>query len=305
MRKIFCFLILVGFCLGVGKLWYWKTNGFNISRLDGWTQELEGVWWNEEAEAILSQTFHYLARGRQAYAFVSEDGQYILKFPRGDICKIPFWLKAYPFAAKRERQVFRRAFRERCVLESARLSMEELKDATAMIAMNFSRSANHEKPFRAKKVKIIDRAGRSFQVPLASTYFVLQRKKDLFRDVIQRAAVNEGIQGVEHVIDVLFDVIVERTQKGILNRDGSFLRNYGFDDQRGYQTDIGSFFKAEGVPSKDLFFRSMELSVKPIRKWMAKMHPEWLPILDRKRELLLQTPSEKQGSVTEILHPIH
>lgn len=33
----------------------------------------------QEVERILSQKFTYLARGSQAFAFISEDGKYILK----------------------------------------------------------------------------------------------------------------------------------------------------------------------------------------------------------------------------------
>ena len=280
MRKIPFLLLLIGLCLTVGKIWYWRTDGFNVSRLQGWTQELQGTWWDDEAETALQQDFHYLGRGRQAFAFASEDGRYVIKFPRGDICKIPFWLRSLPLESRRKSQISRKAIRENWVLQSARLAMEELKDATAMIAMNLS---PHTPPFlKAKTVQIIDKAGRSYQIPLSRSYFILQRKKVLFKDVIQQTALKEGIQGVEKVLDALFAVIVERTKKGILNRDGSFLRNYGYDETRAYQTDVGSFYQVEVGSAKELYFQSMELSVKPIRRWMEARHPEWLALLDQK-----------------------
>ena len=101
MRKILFLLILIGFCLAAGKVWYWCTNGFSVSRLHGWTQSSgKGFGGTKKAESIIAQDFHYLGRGRQAFAFVSDDGQYVIKFPRGDICKLPFWLRALPFAKK-------------------------------------------------------------------------------------------------------------------------------------------------------------------------------------------------------------
>jgi len=305
MRKIFCLLALIGFCLGVGKVWYWRTNGFSVSRLHGWTQTLEGVWWDEEAESVIAQDFHYLGRGRQAFAFVSEDGKYVIKFPRGDIFKIPFWLRALPFEQRRQRQIMRKTAREQCVLQSARLAMEELKDATALIAMNFSPNAQHEK-LQNKSVRIIDQAGRSLHIPLCTTYFILQRKKRLFQDVIEEAAAKEGLIGVEKVLDDLFANILERTRKGILNRDGSFLRNYGFDEKGAYQTDVGSFYKVENESMQAVYLRSMELSVRPIRRWMKKKHPKWVEILDRKRELVLnlgpQSSNRTPDSVSWTFH---
>jgi hypothetical protein len=199
---------------------------------------------------------------------------------------LPFWLRALPLEKKRNRQISRKAAREQCVLESARLAMEELKDATALIAMNFSPKKTQEK-LPNKSVRIIDKAGRSFQIPLRTTYFILQRKKQLFRDVIEEAAAREGLVGVEKVLDDLFANILERTKKGILNRDGSFLRNYGFDEKGAYQTDVGSFYKVTNEPMQAVYLRSMALSVKPIRRWMKKNHPEWIEILDKKQECFL------------------
>jgi hypothetical protein len=160
--------------------------------------------------------------------------------------------------------------------------MEELKESTAMMAMNLS---PHGPPFlKTKTVRIIDKAGRSYRMDLRSSYFILQGKKELFRDVIQEAALKDGIAGVEKVLDALFAVIIERTKKGVLNRDGSFLRNYGYDEKRAYQTDVGSFYQVAIGSTNDLYHRSMESSVKPIRLWMQAKHPEWLELLDLKQK---------------------
>jgi hypothetical protein len=301
MRKLVCFILLVGVCLAVGKGWYWVRNGYSPERMYGWTQGLEKVWWSEEADAIMTQDFRYLGRGRQAFAFESMDGKYVLKFPRGDIYKIPFWLKTLPLKARRARQLSRRAERERDILESFQLAMEELKESTASIAMNCACSSSRDRffpPFfkangEQKTVRVIDKIGRSFHIPLGDTYFILQKKKQLFQDVVVQANALEGMAGVEKVLDALFQVIVKRTEKGILNRDGSFLRNYGFDEEGAYQTDVGSFYKVEVVSRKEVYLRSMELSVKPIRRWMKEMHPEWLEILDRLVERAIEAANRE------------
>ena len=70
--------------------------------------------------------------------------------------------------------------------------MEELKDATALIAMNFSPNNTNEK-LPNKSVRIIDKARADlFQIPLRTTYFYPPtQKKQLFRDVIEEAASRE------------------------------------------------------------------------------------------------------------------
>lgn len=287
MRKIFCLALLIGSCAGLGKGWYWIRNGFSIARMQGWTQELVGSWWDQEADTAIAQKFYYLGRGRQAFAFVSEDGKYVLKFPRADIYKIPFWLRALPFEKKRERQISRKAIREAEILYSFQLAIDELQESTAIVALNCSKNRTSTSE-EGRRVTVVDKIGRSFELSLDHTYFILQKKKQLFRDAIVEAASKEGTAGVERVMDALFAVIVERTAKGILNRDGSFLRNYGFDEERAYQTDVGSFFKVPEQPMKSVYFHSMELSVKPIRRWMKQTHPEWLAMLDERRALVEQ-----------------
>ncbi len=281
MRKICCLLLLIGLCLTVGKIWYWRTDGFNISRLQGWTQEVQGTWWNEEAQKAIDQDFYYLGRGRQAFAFASEDGRYVLKFPRGDICKLPLWLRTLPLKSKRDYRTIRKAKREVALLESVRLAIDELKESTAMIAMNMSQ---HESPsLKTQSVRIIDKAGRSFKIPLGNTYFILQHKKELLSDFVQDIALKEGTMGIEKMLDDLFALILERTQKRILNWDGKFLRNYGYDEKRAYQTDVGSFYKEEVGTIQDLYSEVIELNIKPIRHWMEKKHPEWLELLNKKQ----------------------
>ncbi len=277
-----CLVLLIGFCASIGKGWHWARSGFSLARLDGWTQELEGTWWDPEADSAIAQKFTYLGRGRQAFAFVSQDGRYVLKFPRADIYKLPFWLRTLPFEKKRARYISRKAIKERELLQSFQLAFEELKESTAMIGMNCSKRET------AKIVTIVDKMGRSFRLTLDRSYFILQKKKKLFRDAIVEAFEKEGTAGVERVLDATFAVIVERTGKGILNWDGEFLHNYGFDEQRAYQTDVGSFFKVEDQPMKSVYFYSMELSVKPIRRWLKQTHPEWLEMLDERRALVEQ-----------------
>ena len=55
--------------------------------------------------AVLKQRFHFFAKGHQDYAFVSDDGQYILKlfkptYPRPSILGIPFDFSPIPFSKK-------------------------------------------------------------------------------------------------------------------------------------------------------------------------------------------------------------
>jgi hypothetical protein len=85
----------------------------------------------------------------------------------------------------------------------------------------------------------------------------------------------------EQLLDALLDAIVERAQRGILNRDRSFLRNYGFDGQKAYQIDVGSFFHKPEMALEAVYEKSIRDSTDPVREWLAKTDPEMLPYFDK------------------------
>ena len=83
--------------LGVGKGWHWIKDGFSIQRTAFPLAPIQESLVDEETRAALQQTYDYLGRGHQCYAFQSADGRYVLKLPRADRYRLPFWLKTCTF----------------------------------------------------------------------------------------------------------------------------------------------------------------------------------------------------------------
>src|SRR5579872_5769568 len=81
---------------------------------------------DDDTKKILSQPFHYLGRGRQCFAFASEDGKYVLKCIRTDKFKAPFWTHIFPNILKKKQSKIEQ--KKYLVFESFRMANEELKD---------------------------------------------------------------------------------------------------------------------------------------------------------------------------------
>jgi len=86
MKKLLYLFLILGALVGIERLSHTLTDGFgptnitsNLPYHSKWdvTIEQEDI---EEAEQALFQPYHYLESGSQSFVFISEDGEYILKF---------------------------------------------------------------------------------------------------------------------------------------------------------------------------------------------------------------------------------
>lgn len=267
---IFLFLILLS--AGAGEGLYYLKDGFSPRRIQSLGYAV-GEDWGEEARGALEQTYRYIGRGRQCFAFASADGKYVLKFPRTDIYKTPFWARALPVKSYRAALEKEHRAREEFILNSFRISFQDLKNQTALLAVHLGKSNSK------KTLTVIDAAGCKHLLPLAATSFVLQYKHPLLMKAFSSALQKGEKKEAEAILDALLAAIIERAQKGILNRDRSFLRNYGFDGKKAYQIDVGSFFHNPELDPGAAFQKSVRDSIDPIQEWLAIHSPEMLDYL--------------------------
>ncbi len=280
IRKFCMLLFLVLISISIGKGLHSIKDGFSSRRIQGldvWVQEDL----NDEAKEVLRGPFHYIGRGRQCFAFASADEKYVLKFPRTDIYTTPFWLKVLPFHVYREKLERDHKRRKEFVLNSFRISFDELHNQTAMVATHLGKS------FSNGYLTVIDQLGCEHTLPIRSTSFVLQYKHPILMKEFIKALADQDKKRCEKILDSLLDVIVIRAQKGILNRDRSFLKNYGFDGERAYQIDVGSFFKIPNLPLKEAYQKSIRDSIDPVQEWLTENAPEMLDYLNSKLKDIL------------------
>jgi len=273
LRKIVVFVCLIAMCCGIGKGIHWAKKGFTIRRIAApvrWKLEF----WDNEADRAILQPFRYLGRGRQCFAFASLDGQYVLKLPRTDIYQIPFWMRALPLPSIRKEQLLiERRNREEFVLNSMKIAYEELQSDTGVLGIHFGQTTN-----LGKELTIIDALGCRYRLLAHKTAYVLQKKHPILMRVFLETLHSGDRRKAQEILDAMIDVVVARGRKGIWNKDESFLRNYGFDGLKGYQIDIGSFYrKSDGAAS-------IYDTLHPVRTWLQTAAPELLDSFDKSLE---------------------
>lgn len=275
MKKGFALFILILFCGLVGSGIHRVKDGFSPRRI----QRLEyrvAEDWGDEAEETLKQTFHYIGRGRQCFAFASEDEKFVLKIPRTDIYKTPFWARVLPVDSYRKEIEARHRMKERFILESFRISFSDLKNQTGLLAIHLGQSSS-----KGKKLTLFDKAGFKHKLRLEKTPFVLQYKQPILMDSFSHALQTGDREEAKKILDALLATITERASKGILNLDRRFIDNYGYDGEKAYQIDVGSFFLNPDLDPSIAYQKSLRDSIDPVQEWLAKRDPDMLNYLNK------------------------
>ena len=270
-KKGMILLLLVFGSALAGKGWHWAKDGFSIRRTQFPLGEKSRAPFDPTIAAALSQTYRYLGRGHQCYAFESADGQYVLKLPRYDRYLVPFWLRACRFSfldSYREELRLDKEKRLRFLLTSFGIAFDELREETALLCLHLGESDI----FRSK-TKIVDRLRRSYEIDLDKSAFILQRKKPLMMPVFEKSLKEGDRKAAKEILDAFLAVVAVRAGKGIFNKDPSFLRNFGYDGE-GVQIDIGSFYRKPSVDSEEAFAPSFLQTVGHVQNWLAEVDPE-------------------------------
>ncbi len=271
MKKIGSLLFLLCCLALLGRGWHWAKDGFNIQRVRTAFPSEANETLPIYVAAALDQPFSYLGQGRQYYAFASEDGKYVLKLPRLDRYEVPFWMQACRFSfldEYRKKVGSQRRHRLDFLLESSRIAFEEIREQTAVLYLHF-----HETKGPSYFSVISDRIGRHFKLDLNRTPFVLQEKKSLMASAFSDSLKSKDREKSKDILESFLKIIAIRSDKGIFNKDYSFLRNYGIDEKTGFEIDIGSFYRKNcdgAIVAKTAF----QETVEHIGPWLKEIDPE-------------------------------
>ena len=255
----------------MGEAIYRMRKGLSLRRLQGENHSFSPLQIDPEIKKVLSQKFTYLGRGRQCFAFESEDKKTVLKFPRTDIYRLPFYIRALASQDEQQKMLDEKNGRKAFIYDSFGLAQNELQEITGVLYTHLAPTED-----TGDKLELIDSLGIKHLLPLNSSIFLIQEKHPLWTASFNLA---KNKQEKDRILNALIDAIVKRAKKGILNRDRSFLKNYGFDGETVYQIDVGSFFTSNEYSQEQAYQKSARDSIEPVYQWLEKEDPEMLPLL--------------------------
>jgi hypothetical protein len=268
-----------------GHLWFLARDGFSVGRiayLPQYSADLEESR-EEQAIPLLNQSYTYLGRGRQCYAFVSADGKTILKIPRFDRYRLPIVLRAFSVPwlhAYRQSSLQDRTQRLACLLESFRIAGDEFAEYTGVLYVHLRRTNS-----LPTKVLLYDHLHRPFVLNVNTTVFALQKNHPLFAPLFLKELQSGNRVQAQVMLNSLLNLMRERGKRGLFNKDSRFLKNYSWDGEKCIQIDIGSFYRDPTVPHREIAARSFFQGAWPIRDWLSHLdHPFALQVEEDLRE---------------------
>lgn len=226
-----------------------------------------------EVDQILSQKFTYLARGSQAFAFVSEDGKYVLKLfkqhkwhPSNILGYLPLPFNPY------YKDYLVRQGKQNAVLSSCKLALLNVKEDTGVLYAHLNPTKLNVPP-----VDLVDKHGKSWTLDLSKSCFLLQKRAELFYPHVERLMEEGDVDGAKYAITSTLKLLDRFISMGVFENNAILRKNFGFIDNEAVQFDIGKFkFDASREPDR----REIRIVAKNFYRWIGKNYPELLEHFD-------------------------
>jgi hypothetical protein len=279
--------VLFGFSYICSCLYFKFTDGFRIGNItphitfkESWKVSQLSPEEQKTLDLALNQNYRYFAKGHQIYAFISEDGEYLIKFPKFQRITPKPWIYWLPIHSSWES--WRRskiAKKDKVVdnfMNSWKLSYEELKNETAVLYVHINPTYNEIN----KKLTFTDKLGFKHIINMDEMVFLIQRKVKMFIPAIEQYTSVGDLEGAKKLLDNLLALYVSENQRGLVEKDYQIMRNTGFIGQRPIQIDIGRFFKDENVKKTEVSRAEMRYKTQKLMPWLVKNHPQLALYLD-------------------------
>ncbi len=230
----------------------------------------------ESLNAILSQRFTYLGKGTQSYVLESEDHRYVIKFFKGKHLYFYDWLKpmvSLPLVGRLlEEDWQRREAKRNKIYNGCKLAYLEMSVDSGVEFVHLNPSED-----LPNQIVIVDAIGREHILNPNDIPFYLQRKGASFRSTLSELKQKNDLEGAQALITDLFAYLVERSQRGIYDRDNNSMANLGCLDGHVATLDVGNLSKDPEVTIPAEYCRRIVRHTLGVEQWLATYWPELLP----------------------------
>jgi len=272
-KMAFFFLIII---VLMRIVYYTATEGFCLERICAASlskskenaQSAHRLLSSEFPSHLKNSVFHYLKKGSQAYAFVSEDGHYVLKLFKRHHMQEALWLHSVPtfgvLTTWKELLLQKRKKRLDLSLGSYILAATRLQNQCAILSYQLEPTDGD-----ALTVELLDGIGRRHTVALDRCGYVLQKKASLLFPTFSSWIEKGDFESVKIALRSLIDLIAYRSRLGIQDIDPDLHKNAGLVGTEAIFIDIGSFTQKEHPLSKEDFSYDLRKIFNELRKWLA------------------------------------
>ncbi len=247
---------------------YWRADGFSAAAIR------VPLLPTEDAHPLSPtfawpQTFTYLGRGNQAFAFESEDKKYVLKFFHLRQLKLPWYA---PLTSQKWRE--RRETKARIFPESYPLAYQFFREETGLLHVHLGKNSQSY-----PSVTLLDRASCPFTIDLNEVPFILQEKAD---DPFpaRLAQAKDSPAELRPLLDQYVAIHRKLIGASIGNCDRHINDNYRCLGNRLIYIDPGRIFFKKGLINPETLRSEWQRATHELRRWISQYAPSELPYFD-------------------------
>jgi hypothetical protein len=270
------YIVIIGCALlGIDAAWRRSGRPFHVSKITS-SLAYRAAWDVPQdcrlAQQILTQKFILWTSGSQTYAFLSEDGQYVLKCFKHHRWRPKTCLAYLPFPGNRFREDYLERERQRDeVFRSCATAFRELPEQTGSLFLHLNRTRGLR-----QRLTLVDKKGRAVVLELDHMTFVLQKRAAPLYPTIDACMARGDLLGAQQVIAAVFALLRDFERRGVTDNDPILRRNFGLIDGKAVQFDVSSLRIDPALAHRG----DIRRITQSFRRWVGEHHPALAPYFD-------------------------
>lgn len=273
MRRYYWYIVLPLFLAATVFCYLELKDDFRIDNIS--PKHGEHLSWNlpevsenslDGLQSILNQHYTYLGKGHQSYAFLSADGQYVLKFIKFTYLKpslLAFFDSKYTQMGQLKRL--------QRVLTGYSLASRLDPENTGVEYIHFKKTDNLK-----KTISVTDRYGFNHQINLDEAFFIIQKRVSVTSEILGTLLKNKNPEEAKKKIRQIFDLYVNEYKKGLFDTDHNVMSNTGFSEDKAIRLDVGRLKLDPKMKNPEYFKSDLEkISKIRLQKWIKKYFPHY------------------------------
>lgn len=197
-----------------------------------------------EVFSILDQPFTFLSSGNQSYAFLSEDGQFVLKLMKFHTTVDP-----------------RKKLR---LLNGFKVASAHAPEHQGIIYLHTPPNS-----FFSQPLTLFDRANRKHSIDPNQYYFVLQKKAVPTGEYLKSLP---DYQSRQAAVNLLIEMIKNDLELGVYDEDHNIMHNTGFSHGAPMRIDVGKLrYEPQAQDPQFIAHEIQKLQVERINPYFQKM----------------------------------
>lgn len=285
MRPTIKWLLICLSLIAISRFCHTQTDGFQVAKIATATDQDNPILLTDDQKAILSQRYYYLSKGAQSYVFVSEDGQFVLKFLRQPrLALLKLWHGwPLPFRSLIANKIEKKEQEMAKDIQSTQIAYQNLKEETGLLFIHLAASNDR------LRIKIVDKLHIEHALNAGSVAFIVQKKAMTAKQQLEKWLQYQQIKEARDGLKQLLNLIKSRREKKIIDLDPNLIKNFGFVEGRAIQIDTGRFFNDDTLKSKEAsaLNRSKEDLIHLLNKYSLELSSDF----EIAYEQLLNEPS--------------